>query len=313
MAASRNDKVSVACPHCGHVLAVPPTAISTVCKKCSGHFKVQDVLNPKPSKTVQAVERRSFDCFNCGTALDAPISAESTMCKRCSTHIDLRDYNINSAVSKNFRTKGAFVVDSKGYVFNTEAHVGEAVIKGRFLGKLNAERTLTIYSTAEIKGTITAGCLVIPAQNRYFSDKPLAVGSAEISGELTADLIAEKTVTLKSSAVMFGNTEARNIIVEPGAVVVGEMRIGVVPPTEFTSTLLAASTPQALQDEKKLLAAPAEPKSSPRTRPAAEKSKAVAAQSEIFPAEKETAPPTKKTTRRAPAKTKPKSVAGSDV
>src|SRR5688500_20330039 len=91
MAASRNDKVSVACPHCGHVLGIPPTAISTVCKKCSGHFKVQDVLNPKPSKTVQAVERRSFDCFNCGTALDAPISAESTMCKRCSTHIDLRE------------------------------------------------------------------------------------------------------------------------------------------------------------------------------------------------------------------------------
>ena len=36
------------------------------------------------------------------------------------------------------------------------------------------------------------------------------------------------------------------------------MRIGVVPPTQFSSTLLAASTPHALQDEKKLLTAPAE-------------------------------------------------------
>ena len=66
-------------------------------------------------------------------------------------------------MSRNFRTKGAFVVEPKGYVFNTEAIVGEAVIKGRFLGKLIAERSLTIYSTADIRGTFTAGKLIIPA------------------------------------------------------------------------------------------------------------------------------------------------------
>ena len=34
--------------------------------------------------------------------------------------MDLRDYTINSAVSKNFKTRGAFVIEPKGYVFNTE-------------------------------------------------------------------------------------------------------------------------------------------------------------------------------------------------
>jgi len=216
----------VPCPHCGHSQAVPRTAISTVCKQCSGHFKVQDVLNPREGKALAVVQRRRIDCPDCGTALDVPVAAESTMCKRCSTHIDLRDYSITSAVSKNFRTQGTFVVEPKGYVFNTEVIVGDAVIKGRFLGKLTAERSLTIYSTAEIKGSFTAGQLIIPPRNRFHWPEPLKVGSAEIAGELTADLIAARTVVLRSTALYFGNTRARNLVVEPGAVLVGNMQIG---------------------------------------------------------------------------------------
>ncbi|MGZ8939520.1 MAG: polymer-forming cytoskeletal protein, partial [Limisphaerales bacterium] len=122
--------------------------MSTVCKGCGGHFDVQDALKPKARKAAAVVARREIVCFECGTELKVPVSAESTMCKKCSTHIDLRDYHIANAVSRNFRTKGAFVVEPKGYVFNTEALVGEAVIKGRFLGKLKAEGSLTIHSGA---------------------------------------------------------------------------------------------------------------------------------------------------------------------
>src|ERR1041385_2800905 len=119
MAASQQEKVLVPCPHCGHSQAVPPAAFSTVCKQCSRHFKVQEVLKPKAQKAVVSVERRRISCPDCATELEVPVNAESTMYKRCSTHIDLRDYQIASAVSRNFRTKGAFVVEPKGYVFNT--------------------------------------------------------------------------------------------------------------------------------------------------------------------------------------------------
>ena len=71
------------------------------------------------------------------------------MCKRCSQYVDLHDYRITTAVAKNFKTKGAFMVELKGYVFNTESIVGDAVIKGKFHGKLAALGTLTIYSTAD--------------------------------------------------------------------------------------------------------------------------------------------------------------------
>jgi cytoskeletal protein CcmA (bactofilin family) len=226
MPASKQDKVPVPCPHCGHSQLVPPTALSTVCKGCGQHFRVQEVLKPKAKKVVKAPEQRLITCFDCGTELKVAVAAESTMCKRCSTHIDLRDYHISSAVSKNFRTKGVFVVEPKGYVFNTEALVREAVIKGRFLGKLKTEGSLTIHSNADIKGTIIAGQLIIPSKNRFSWDEAIRVGSAEVSGELNADLVASDTVVVKSTGVLFGNAQARNLVIEPGAVVVGDMRIG---------------------------------------------------------------------------------------
>lgn len=232
MPASKQEKVPVPCPHCGHSQVVPRTAVSTVCKECGGHFHVQEALKPTPRKVAKAPEQRTIHCFDCGTELKIPVAAESTMCKRCSSHIDLRDYSFANAVSKNFRTKGSFVVEQKGYVFNTEALVGDAVIKGRFLGKLKAERTLTIHTGAEIKGTFTAGLLIIPAKNRFFWGERINVGSIEISGELTADITATEAVIVKSTGVFFGNAQAQNLIVEPGAVVVGEMRIGPKPKLE---------------------------------------------------------------------------------
>jgi cytoskeletal protein CcmA (bactofilin family) len=154
-----------------------------------------------------------------------PASAESTICKRRSTYVDLHDYRITSAPAKNFRTKGAFVVQPKGYVFNTESIVGDAAIKGKFHGKLTAERSLTIYSTADIKGSLTAGRLVIPAENHFRWGSQIKAGSAEITGELVANLRAEDTVVLKSTARFFGNIDARNLVVEDGAIVAGKMQI----------------------------------------------------------------------------------------
>jgi cytoskeletal protein CcmA (bactofilin family) len=229
MPAKQQEKVPVPCPHCGHSQAVPRTAVTTVCKECGGHFDVQAVLKPKARKAAAVPERKRVVCFDCGTELAVPVAAESTMCKRCSAHIDLRDYSFANAVSRNFRTKGTFVVEPKGYVFNTEAIVGEAVIRGRFLGKLTAEGSLTIHTGAEIKGTFTAGRLIIPAKNRFRWTEPVRVGSAEIAGELAADLVAADTIVLKSTGLLFGNTQARHLIVEPGAVLVGNMRIGEAP------------------------------------------------------------------------------------
>jgi len=147
------------------------------------------------------------------------------MCKRCSTHVDLRDYTITNATSKNFKTKGRFVIQEGAYLFNTDTTASEVILKGRFLGKLTAEKSLEIYNTAELKGSFTANLLIIPAGQRFRSSDALQLGGADIAGELVANVRAKQTVTLRSTARFFGDVEAGGLVVEPGAVFVGQATI----------------------------------------------------------------------------------------
>jgi cytoskeletal protein CcmA (bactofilin family)/DNA-directed RNA polymerase subunit RPC12/RpoP len=227
MPASKPAKVLLSCPHCGHRQPEPPSAISSICKKCGKHFHIQEALHPVAKAPVRGPEQRRITCFECQTELEVPATAESTMCKRCSQYIDLKDYRITSAVSKNFKTKGDFLVELKGYVFNTEAVVGAATIKGRFLGKLFAEHSLTIFSSAEIKGSFKTGRLIIPNDNHFFWPEPLHLENVEISGELVASLHVTGTVWLRSTARLFGDLVAQAVVMEAGAVFVGQTRIGV--------------------------------------------------------------------------------------
>ncbi len=226
MPAKKQDQVLVACPHCGHQQPEARSAFSTICKQCGQHLRVQEALNPAPKAAARAPRQRRITCFECGAELDVPASAESTMCKKCSRYLDLHDYRIATALAKNFKTKGRFTVEPKGYVFNTETIGGEVVIKGRFHGRLTAEQSLTIYSSAEIKGSLTAAHLIIPAENHFRWPDRIHVGSAEIAGELAANLNATGTVTLKATARWFGDLAAASLVVEAGAVVVGKMEIG---------------------------------------------------------------------------------------
>ena len=226
MPAKKQDQILLVCPHCGHQQAESRVAFSTICKQCGQHLRVQEILKPSPKAPAREQQKKLITCFDCGAELDVPTSAESTICKRCSAYVDLHDYSIANALAKNFKTHGVFVVESKGWVFNTESKVGDAVIKGKFHGKLIVARSLTIYSSAEIKGTIAAGRLLIPEKNHFQWPGQIKVGSAEIAGELAADLRAGETVMVKAAARLFGNVDARNLVVEEGAVIVGKMHIG---------------------------------------------------------------------------------------
>jgi cytoskeletal protein CcmA (bactofilin family)/DNA-directed RNA polymerase subunit RPC12/RpoP len=222
----KQEKINVACPHCGHVQLEPRDGYSTVCKKCHQHFRLEEVLHPQAGPAERAPDKRQVKCFECGTLLDVATQAESTMCKRCSTHIDLRNYHINQAVSKNFRTYGSFEVGEKGYVFNTEAEVGDAIIRGKFLGKLHAHRTLILYAPEQFKGTFKAARLIVPAGTHLVWSKSLDVESVEVSGELVANVQVPGCVELKATSLLFGDVEAANLVVNDGAVLVGNMKIG---------------------------------------------------------------------------------------
>lgn len=225
MASFKQDTVQVSCPRCGYAQPEPRGAYSTICKNCQQHFRIQEALHPAAKASKVIIEQRRVSCFQCGTELEAPKAAASTMCKRCSAHVDLADYRISQTVSKNFRTHGWLVIEEKGYLLNTEAIAGEAVVKGRLIGKLTALNTLELHSTANIKGTFTAGRLVIPAGHHFRWPEPVKIGGADIAGELAADIRSSGTVFLRATARLFGDIESANLVVESGAVFVGQAKI----------------------------------------------------------------------------------------
>jgi cytoskeletal protein CcmA (bactofilin family) len=184
------------------------------------------MLNPSPKAAAPPPEQRRIACFDCAAEFDVPATAQSTMCKKCSTHIDLHDYSIKNAVSKNFKTKGLFVIEPTGYVFNSETRAAKAVIKGRFIGKLQVEGALTLHSTAQIKGSITAASLIIPAASQFRWAGEVKVGTADIEGEFAADLTAESWVRVRSNGRLFGTIKGTSLIAEEGAILVVQARIG---------------------------------------------------------------------------------------
>ena len=219
------NKLSVACPHCGHKQLEPAAAYSTVCKGCGQHFRLEDSGKPAAKAPPARKGGRQVTCFKCNTELDVSLTAQSTMCKRCSSHMDLRDYSITNATSRNFETKGRFVIEQGAYLFNTDTTATHVILKGRVLGKLTAEDSLEIYSTAELKGSFKARNLVIPAGQRFRWPEPLKLHGAEIAGELVANIQDGHTIVIRGTGRLFGDVQSQNIVIEPGAIIVGDMKI----------------------------------------------------------------------------------------
>lgn len=221
MANAGKDLVGVSCPKCGEKQLQPRTAYSTICVACHEYFRVQEALRPAPKPAPRDIERRRVCCFECGSEIEVPQTAASSMCKRCSSHIDLADYQVTKTLSKSFRTHGRLVIEESGYLLNTEATAGNAVVKGRVIGRLTAVGCLELHSSARIKGTLTAGRLWVPAGQHFHWPEPLQVRDADIEGELVAGLRATGTVRLRSSGLYFGHLESAGLVVEAGAVFVG--------------------------------------------------------------------------------------------
>lgn len=250
---SKQVKALLTCPRCGHQQTESRAAFSAVCKKCGEYLRVQDLLKPASKAPAPAPEQKRITCFDCAAEFDVPANARSTMCKRCSCYIDMQDYSITNAVSKNFKTKGCFVIQAAGYVFNSETTAADAVIKGRFIGKLVVERSLTIHSTAQIKGSFTAARFIIPADHQFRWTSEIKVGAAEIEGELAAQLNVEQ-LRVTPGGRFFGSVRAKSLVAEKGSVLVADARIGVedAPPTGFAALREpeASPGPAALLPEK---------------------------------------------------------------
>jgi cytoskeletal protein CcmA (bactofilin family)/ribosomal protein S27E len=237
-------KISVECPHCGFKQVEYAAAKSSICRQCGRYFSP---FAPKPGLKLRAKEetsapettsifsrfedlwkrqRRSvIECFECKRKQQVCGAATSTICPGCSAHIDLRDYKITSGFSRTIRTRGDVHLTAKGDLSSSSVICRSALIEGRLRGNLHCDDTATINFAGKIPGRLSGRHVIIDRKADIHCFRQVRVGSIEIKGKMSGEIIAQM-VTVHKKGSLEGNVTARAISVEKGGIFSGELVIG---------------------------------------------------------------------------------------
>ena len=239
-------KVSVDCPHCGFKQMEYAAAKNTLCRQCGKHYVVSasdrvEVAKPAlelggiidPKSILQRFEGMwnrpritSVACFDCGTVQELTSAATSTICPSCSVHMDLRDYKINTAFSRAIRTHGQVHVTASGDLSSSSVVCRSAIIDGKLRGSLQCTEKVEFRAPAKVQGKLTAPEVLIGKKADVQFFRQLQIGSIEIRGKMSGEILAETLVTIRSTGVLDGNVVARAINVEKGGTFTGQLIIG---------------------------------------------------------------------------------------
>ena len=169
---------------------------------------------------------RFIECFDCHRKQEVSGAATSTICPSCSVHIDLSNYKIATSFSRSIRTTGEVHVTAKGDLSSSSVRCRRAVIEGRLRGNLESAGPIIIYASGKIPGKLSATEMVIDkrAQVQFF--RRVRVGTIEIRGRMSGEIVANGLVTIRKNGVLEGNVTARAINVEKGGVFSGQLVIG---------------------------------------------------------------------------------------
>ena len=239
-------------------------ARSTLCRQCGKHFLVsaaERVPVVKPALEVGGVVAApsllqrlagvlnrpritSVTCFDCGAVQELNSAASSTICPSCSVHMDLRDYKINTAFSRAIRTHGQVHVTSSGDLSSSSVLCRSAIIDGKLRGSLQCVEKVEFRAPAKVQGKLAAPLVVIGKKADVQFFRQLRIGSIEIRGRMSGEIVADTVVTIRSSGSLDGNVVARSINVEKGGRFSGQLVIGqnkwkqaeLIPEAEGTAT-----------------------------------------------------------------------------
>ncbi|PYK96681.1 MAG: hypothetical protein DME32_17215 [Verrucomicrobia bacterium] len=239
------------CPHCGFKQNEYAAAKSTMCRQCGSHFSPsapkpalnvtpRPRLDPRPQPTASAAASliQRFDrlwkskrisvieCFDCHRKQEVSGAATSTICPSCSTHIDLSDYKITTSFSRSIRTTGEVHVTAKGDLSSSSVRCSRAVIEGRLRGNLDSAGPIIINTSGKFPGKISAAEMVIEKRAEVQFFRRVRVGSIEIRGRMSAEIVADGMVTIRKHGALEGHVTAKAINVEKGGAFSGQLVIG---------------------------------------------------------------------------------------
>jgi cytoskeletal protein CcmA (bactofilin family) len=237
----------VDCPHCGFKQLEYVAAKSTMCRQCgSSYAPCAPKAESKPKLFTKsapvAIDTASLfgkfeglwakkgnsvvECFECKAKQEVSGTARSTICPACSAHIDLQDYKITTSFSRTIRTQGELHLTARGDLSSSSVICRSALIEGKLRGNLQCSGSATINFSGKIPGRLTARHVVIEKKAEVQFFRRLRVGSIEIRGRMTGEIIAGSEVAIRKGGSLDGDVTARSISVEKDGMFSGQLIIG---------------------------------------------------------------------------------------
>ena len=218
--------ISVICSSCQSENQIRPGALSVFCKKCHQSMDIQRLLHPAHHAEIREVDTRHILCFRCRAELTPSLKAQAVMCKKCGYRNDLQDYHVKDVLSRDIETYGKLDVAAGATVLNSTAHVKSAVIHGKFIGKLSADEDIVLKPNSIFEGSIRTPSLTLESQSKLILKKEFWVEKLTIAGELYAHITTHGSIELKKGCCFAGSIRTHRIMIEDGATVVANLRIG---------------------------------------------------------------------------------------
>ncbi len=180
---------------------------------------------PGPEHSAGRDAPRQVTCFDCHASFRAARTASSTQCPQCSAYIDLRDVEVKERTSNKIRTRGDVVIAKKGSFLGTSIHCGNLTIYGSVSGSIYASGTVEIGSDTRILGEIRCRRFVVHRKYEVHCLQPVHAEEMEVSGHLHGHCYAGRSIRLTRHGVMEGSVHGPAIIMEPGAVLNGQVKV----------------------------------------------------------------------------------------
>jgi cytoskeletal protein CcmA (bactofilin family) len=223
-------------------------AKSTMCRQCGRSFapsapKPVAAVRTKDAAAAPIVEEqptglrkleglwgrqrsRVVSCFECKRKHEVSEAATSTNCPGCSAHIDLRDYKITTPFSRSIRTRGDIHLTVKGDLSSTSVICRSAIIEGKLRGNLQCEESATIDFSGKIPGRLTANYVSVERKADVQCYRRVRVGSIDIKGRMSGEIIATGAVNIHKTGVLDGNVTAKSLTIDKGGIFSGGLVIG---------------------------------------------------------------------------------------
>ena len=162
-------------------------------------------------------------CFDCRRRFTVPEGAKSTTCPQCGSHLRLGNLSVDRLWHEPVRTGGDVEVLPTGDIRTTRVQCSNLTVRGRFSGMLHASGTATFATDAPVFGEVHCVHLVVPRAfhvrfaNRVYCD------SAEIHGDVTADICCRGQLWITKGASVTGAVLAGRLKLDGGASLDGPM------------------------------------------------------------------------------------------